>query len=292
MKKTMLHNPVKILLGVYIVCFVFRVIEYLFIRTDQTILGEAFLHKLAGIAILALTLALLRMNWSNVGFVRQGVVKHMLYGFLLGGGVFVIAYGAELLLQQQSGQSPSLSFYVSSYSVSGNEGMQTGFVFFLICIVGNIINVIMEEGVFRGLFIKLMQSKHSFLLAAIVSSALFGVWHIIAPLRSLIDGDMSPMGTMMSILMLLFTTGITGLKFSLLLKLTGSLWMPMADHFVNNTIVNILHVTTSTGADSMMVARISIAQTISFLIVLFLYWKTSAHKKETFRIDVNQRQPA
>lgn len=49
--------------------------------------------------------------------------------------------------------------------------------------------------------------------------------------------------------------------------------MGMADHFVNNTIVNLLHIESSTGADEMMFLRITVAQTISFLIVLFIFWE-------------------
>ena len=50
--------------------------------------------------------------------------------------------------------------------------------------------------------------------------------------------------------------------------------MAMGDHFVNNTIVNILHVTSYTGADELMFVRITIAQSLSFLLVLIFYiWK-------------------
>lgn len=84
-------------------------------------------------------------------------------------------------------------------------------------------------------------------------------------------------------LMLVLTTGVTGAKFCLLTKITGSLWMPMADHFFNNSIVNTLHIVSLSGADELQVIRITIAQTVSFLIVLFIYWKSGAHKKCTFR---------
>ena len=73
----------------------------------------------------------------------------------------------------------------------------------------------------------------------------------------------------MSALILVLTTGITGLKFCLITKMTGSLWMPMADHFFNNTIINLLHIATISGADELQVIRISIAQTVSFLISPF-----------------------
>jgi membrane protease YdiL (CAAX protease family) len=89
----------------------------------------------------------------------------------------------------------------------------------------------------------------------------------------------------MSAIMLFITTAITGAKFCLLTKITGSLWMPMADHFFNNTIINLLHVATLSGTDEFQVIRITIAQTVSFLIVLFIYWKSGAHRKQTFGTD-------
>ena len=49
----------------------------------------------------------------------------------------------------------------------------------------------MEEGIFRGLFQKLFEQKYNFLLSAILSSLLFGFWHVIAPLRSYYDGTIS-----------------------------------------------------------------------------------------------------
>jgi membrane protease YdiL (CAAX protease family) len=94
---------------------------------------------------------------------------------------------------------------------------------------------------------------------------------------------MSVPGAVMSAIMLILTTGITGAKFCLLTKITGSLWMPMVDHFFNNTIINLLHVATTSGVDELQVIRISIAQAISFLIVLFIYWKIGAQKRHTFR---------
>ena len=47
--------------------------------------------------------------------------------------------------------------------------------------------------------------------------------------------------------------------------------MAVGDHFVNNTIVNILHVVSETGVDEMMFVRITIAQSVSFLLVLICY---------------------
>lgn len=270
------------ILTIYAVCFLFRCLEYFFIRTDQTFFGEAFIHKLLGIAICLIALRVLHIKPTDAGFRTKRAYKSIFWGALLGISVYAIAYGIELIIIAAMDKSPSLQLYVTSYSVDGNMGNQTGFRFFVLCIVGNIINVVMEEGVFRGLFLKMAEKKYNFLIAVIISSVLFGFWHLVAPLRSYIDGERSLGGMLTMMLMLFFTTGITGAKFCLLTKITGSLWLPMTDHFINNTVVNILHIGSVTGIDELQTVRIAIAQTISFIIVLIVFIRGKYYKKPTF----------
>ena len=197
----------------------------------------------------------------------------------------MIAYGVELIIVAASGNLKGLEFYVTAYSVNGNIGHQTDFYFFIICIVGNIINVLMEEGVFRGLFQRMLNSHFKFVIAAIIASVLFGVWHIMSPLRNYLDGNQSLGGFIAESCMLIGTSALVGFKFAMMGKLTGNLYMAMGDHFVNNTIINILHVVTTDGADSLQVIRISIAQSVSFSVVLvwflIVYFKNRSKSAET-----------
>ncbi|MEM5769670.1 MAG: CPBP family intramembrane glutamic endopeptidase, partial [Bacillota bacterium] len=76
---------------------------------------------------------------------------------------------------------------------------------------------------------------------------------------------------------------IMGILLCLLVKVTGSIWTAMAVHFTNNFIVNILHVVTQSGADELQIIRISIAQTITFLVVLSIYIAKKSYRQQTFR---------
>ncbi|WP_336182658.1 CPBP family intramembrane glutamic endopeptidase [Fusobacterium polymorphum] len=231
-----------------------------------------------GIIILYIVAKSMSFNCENIGFTRKKAIFYLGQGLLFGIFIYLISYGIEILINISHGQFKSFEFYVSTYSVEGNIGKQTAIIFFVICILGNIINVIMEEGIFRGLFQKLFEQKYNFLPSAILSSLLFGFWHIIAPLRSYYDGTISFEEMFINIIILVVTSTLVGLKFSMMTKLTGNLYMSMGDHFVNNTIINILHIVSKDGSiDKLLVMRISIAQTLSFLIVL-IYFKLSKNE--------------
>ena len=272
------RNPIPFIFIFYAICFAFRAMEYFLLRTDQSIIGEAFIHKLAGIFLLAAALPFFRYSWSEISFTSQKLFRNILLGALLGTVVFTAGYGAEILMQSAAGNSPVLKLYVTSYSILGSREMKNGLLFLLICVAGNMINVIMEEGVFRGLFVRLSEERHSFPVACMLSSVLFGIWHIMQPLRNVIDGSQSMGGAFLAGLVLVVTSTLLGIQYCMLCRLTGSLWAGMAAHFVNNTTVNLLHVVTASGVDELLTIRITIAQTLSFLIVLFLY--ISRYKKK------------
>jgi membrane protease YdiL (CAAX protease family) len=263
-------KPIVFVLGFFAVCFVARIVELLFIRTDLSAVGEAFIHKLFGIALLMAALFVLRLKWRDIGFRKDKLIRGVLAGALIGVGAFAIAYGVELFVQWQNGGAPALEFYVTSYGLTGNSAMQGGFILILVCVVGNIINVVMEDGVFRGLFMRVLGSRYSFVAAMIISSAIFGIWHGLLPVRSFLDGEQSGTGAMMSAVLLIVTSFIFGVELCLLCKWEGALWAGMTVHFINNASVNLLHVTTIQGVDELQILRISIAQTLVCVVALAL----------------------
>lgn len=261
----------SVVLGTYLLCYFFRILEYFVLRTDQTWVGEAIVHKVIGILILFAVSAGAKLTITQIGFGKEKAFCNLLKGLAFGCAVFVLAYSVEITMAAMQGSFHSLQLYVSTYAISQNTGYRTEILFFLICIIGNLVNVVMEEGIFRGLFQKLLEQKYSFMVSAVIASCLFGFWHMIGPIRNYADGTMSMNGMIANIVMLVATSTLVGFKFAMLTQMTGSLYMAMGDHFVNNTIVNLLHVVSDTGADEMMVVRVAIAQSVSFILVLAYY---------------------
>lgn len=283
MKHMHCSHTTRYLFLIFGVCFLFRAMEYMLLRTDQGAFGEAFVHKLMGILVLSISVQCFSFTWRQIGFVRKGAGKKILWGLLLGGSVYVPAYFIEFFVQHFRGGNPAFQFYAARHTINASHTVETTLLFFVVCIAGNLINVVMEEGVFRGLFIKLMESRGTFMQAALFSSVLFGLWHIAAPMRSFWDGEMGAAATILYAWGYALLSCLVGFKFCLLAKITGSLWMPMADHFFNNTILNLLHVVAATGIDELQVLRVVAAQTTSFLLVLWLYRKRGAYAGSAFR---------
>lgn len=274
MKEKIKNNPITACTVIFLICAAARVIEYFVIRTDETVLAENFIHKLFGIILLFAVLKLMQLKLSDIGFKGESAAKNLGKGLLLGAICFFVSYTAEYLIAYFRNGSPHFEFYASGFSISGDSVKQTGIGFIALCIGFNIINVIMEEGIFRGLFREILEYKYSFAAAMFFSALLFGIWHWVMPMRSfLCEG--SPLSELLVMgIGYIILSGIMSIKWTLLYKMTGSLWAGIGDHLFNNTIAtNLLHIVSGGDADSMQIVRVMLAQLISFIIVLIAYKK-------------------
>lgn len=282
MKKSISAKPIISCIVIFLVCSIARITEYFFIRTDETILAENFIHKVFGIVVLVAILFLAKLSWKDIGFTKTKVVQNVFKGLLLGTACFSIAYLIEVIILYCMNGNVQLAFYTSSFSLNSEAVIQGSIGFILLCIGFNLINVWMEEGIFRGLFHRILSEKISFTASMFFTALLFGVWHWVMPMRDFIEGKSSIGNLLVMGIGYIILSGIMSIKWSMLYKITGSLWMGLGDHLFNNVVVtNLLHVISNGEADSMQIVRILIGQLISFVLVLIYY------KKQNKKITAN-----
>ena len=279
-KERITKNGILACLVIFIILIIVHGTEAVFLRMDETIFGENFINKLFGILILWIILNLLGWKWSDIGFKKYNILKNIGLGFTLGFGAFFIAYSVEILILNLQGQFVGFGVFTTGFSLTGDTVIHTGIGFILMCIFFNIINVIMEEGTFRGLFTKIVSTQHSFKVAILFQAFLFGVWHIVTPFHNLVDGSIGISGFIGLSIGYVILAGLMGIKWGLLQDMTGSLYAGMADHFFNNCIAtNLLHVITTGGIDDLMIVRVLLAQVLSFIFIIIIYYKTQKSKK-------------
>lgn len=272
MKKSIMSNTICSSLLIFFVLLVVHAFEAIFLRLDETIFGENFINKVLGIIILFYVLKSLKWKWSDIGFSSKGFVKSSCIGLGLAIFTFVVAYTTEFLVLKKLGHKVSIGVFTTGFSLVGETAIHTGANYILMCIFFNIVNVVMEEGIFRGLFTGLVGTDHTMKMAILFQALLFGIWHIVTPLHNLVDGTLGIEGFLGLSVGYVILAGLMGIKWNLLYQMTGNLYAGMADHFFNNCVAtNLLHVITENGIDEMMIIRVLIAQIFSFVLVFIVF---------------------
>ncbi len=273
MREKILKNTVVSCWVIFGILIAVHAFEAIVLKMDETVFGENFINKMFGILVLWLVLRILHLKWSDIGFAGNGILKNIARGAALSAAVFIPAYAAEFLILMGRGEDVRPGFFTSGFSLTGEAEIHTGAGFILMCVFFNIINVVMEEGTFRGLFYSILKTDRSENTAMLLQAFLFGIWHIVTPLHNLIEKQLDMGGFIGLSIGYIILAGIMGIKWALLYRMTGSIYMGMADHFFNNCIAtNLLHTVTESGTDELMILRVLIAQLLSFAIVMMI-WK-------------------
>ena len=257
------------LIGFFLILYAFRLIDSFLIRTDQGPIGELFTHKIIGIVLLIAVVFFLHLKWADIGFKWNLFGRGLLIGIAIAAPAYITAYVVEITIAALQGKSPSLQFYATAYNILGNSTLHGGIGIILIVIMGNIINVVMENSIFSGVMITVAEKRYSFFIAnGFYSSFLFGLWHSIMPLRNFVDGNQSLAGAVLSMLLLFGSSFLFSVQLGMQFKqANSSLWDGMVVHFINNASANLFHVVYGGGAEGNPTMRIAIAQTIMFIIV-------------------------
>lgn len=252
----------------YIGLMVIRSIEVLFIKTDQTWIGENIIHKICCILVFIIAAKVLKVSFKDFGFRLKGLGKGVFYGLLLGISTFSISYFVEYVVQSCLGKNPHLSFYITNFSFSETNVLGFSTMAVVVCLIGNMVNVVAEEGLFRGLYLQLAKRKYSFKKANMIQALLFGVWHINNVYVAVLDGTMTiPVAIFMAI-GYISLAAILAYEWGVCIMMTGVIWVGMTEHLFNNFISNSLHMVTDTGADELQIIRIVLSNILSLTFVL------------------------
>lgn len=268
-------NIICVLALAFILCSIIKDIEFLYIKTDTTFIGENIICKIVCIIVTVFITYLLGYKISDIGFKNKNVLKYAGCGLGLGVVTFAISYGIEMLILSLRGESPRLAIYITNFGLTGaTNNMSLSFTAVVICIIGNIINVIAEEGLFRGIMLKAVSDRWGFKTGNFVQALLFGFWHVISCIQGVKEGTMTIGIAIVFAIGYVVLAGILAIEWGTCVNMSGVLWVGVFEHFFNNFLSNALHVlSTSNGiieADTMQIIRIVLSNVLSLTIVLII----------------------
>jgi uncharacterized protein len=182
-----------------------------------------------GAAGLALAARRAGLSWAELGLGAGTWRRGLAWALAVIGAVAVIyAIGAALPLTRGA-------FRDTRYHLSLGNALLTAFVLIPLG------TVLFEEVAFRGVLWGLLRRARGSWTATIVSSALFGLWHVLPSLHLAADNQAvasavgtSRSGTVLSVLATALFTGLSGVVFCELRRRSGSLLAPAGLHWATN----------------------------------------------------------
>jgi len=183
-----------------------------------------------GIAMLIATRA--GTTWTSMGL-RKDRAKR---GFIVGGAIiglitigFIIAIAAAAVF-------PGLRPMFENTEVVENS---TGFVLFQAFVRIPIATAFYEEMLFRGVIFGMLTRRHSPLLAAVITSLLFGLWHIAPTIADPPNAQLDPSSLLDIGKLAVFAvagTAPAGLAFLWVRLYANSVWASVLAHIGTNSI--------------------------------------------------------
>jgi membrane protease YdiL (CAAX protease family) len=239
-----LEKPILTSLILLLIAFFFKWVDTFVLRLDER-LGEIILCKTLGFALVVLFVWAAGRSLRDIGLHSRGLGASLLIGAGVTVIALVVAYGTEFLMQL--GSQPAFRIE----AIDPKAGVQGGLLFLLWMILGNVVNAFMEEGLFRGVMVRLFRVKLPPWRANALQALLFGLWHLPWVLKWYLTGQIEAHGGFLVATLLQFVPMLlVGFAWGYFYIKTDSLWVPWIGHLLNNTTLNLLHITTAGGVES------------------------------------------
>lgn len=233
----LISKPILSIIFLLVLCVAFRVIVIFVLRLDEPPVSEIILSKALSLLLLCFYLNTVNLNFLKIGFTSENILRNVfIASVFIVLGLFIV-YGGQFAYLYVKGAKPSLS--IQQYTL---------FALLISVIAGNVINALMEEGLFRGLMITQFMNYTTFWRANIFQAAAFGIWHIVWPLKDFYLGKVVSSGALLGASAgEFFITFLMGLTMGYLFYSSGSLWTVIIWHFLMNLVQNMLVIKAGTA---------------------------------------------
>ena len=273
LQRIALERPILTSLVLLAIAFFFKWVDTFVLRLDER-LGEIILCKTLGFVLVILFVWAAGRSLRDIGLHSRRLGPSLLIGVVITVIALAAGYGVEFAVQLQS--QPVVHFA----AIDPKAGVSGGLLFALWLIFSNFINSFMEEGLFRGVMIRLFRVKLSFWKANALQAFLFAIWHLPWVVKWVQTGQIEAHGGIVFATLSQFLPMLLiGFAWAYFYLKTGSLWVPWVAHVLNNTTFNLLHITTVEGLDSGLAIR-----GLAYLIVALLSMFLVKYLAERFRM--------
>jgi membrane protease YdiL (CAAX protease family) len=267
-----LTRPILTCIILFLIAVFIRWIDSFILRWDE-LLGELILTKSLGFVLVVAWV------WATGRKLREIGLRtnHLGWSLVIGAATtlfaFVVGYSVEFLLATQQGTQPAFQLG----AIDSKMGVTGGTLFALWLVSANFVNSFMEEGLFRGVMGRLARIRWGFWKTNWFQAFMFAIWHLPWVAKYYLLGEIQSGGELAtSVFFNSVPQLLIGIVYGYFFLKTGNLWAPWIAHTLSNSVLNIVHVTTTSGLDATIAIRMA---PYTVVMLLSLFWVRSVARR-------------
>jgi membrane protease YdiL (CAAX protease family) len=273
------NGPITGGLLVVLVALIFRINDIFILKIDE-LWGEIIISKSIGFLLVIMYILYTGKRLKDIGLHSKNILLNLIIGTL----TTLLIYTASYLVEYLVARAVSQDVEIIIGAIDSKQGVTGGAIFGLWLFLGNIVNSFMEEGLFRGLLVPKLLTRYTAFKSIIIQGVLFGLWHLVWPLKEiLLEGVDIGAGFMTSVSLLLLGTTLTGIVWGYMYYRTNSLWTSWIAHVLTNTILNMVHIRSDFGLDATIVYRNVVSVNLLLLSILVIRYLAKRYNLDTVK---------
>jgi len=262
------ERPIQATFFLLLLALVLRFLDVFVLRLDER-WGEILLSKALAFLLILAYLHALHRRAADIGFHTHHLASSAVIAVTVTMLALAVGYGAEWIYVTLGTWQPGVVLGpprphpASPFASLGAVWFGAWLVF------GNVVNSLMEEGLFRGVMLTHFRTRLTPWKANFLQALLFGLWHLVWPLKMFLTGQATASLALGVCVSYLIASGIVGLLYGYMFLRTGNLWASWIGHTLHNSTFNLVHTATPGGLDPGIMVR-GLVMSFAFLFSLLL----------------------
>ncbi len=251
--------------------FIIQAIDVFFIKSDNTIFGDTVIARVLGLFAVLAASKMLKFNIGRRCLGRFGWFFELIYGIGFSLAPIVLIYAAELIYFKIKGFYSDISIFILPPN-STEKGLIPAIAAYAFALI---VNVVFKE-LYRGFMLNRLCKKLGEKKSNYVQSIIFTALSFLPAIGAFAEGGFKNMPTADVVITISASAAavfVSSIRWGYYYKVNGSVWMAIADHYVNAFIMTCIYLSPDRLPDKWLLVKSLVIQLISCVIFIPFYYR-------------------
>lgn len=276
--KDLKEKRVSVALIVTALIFAFQAIDVFLIKSDGTIFADTIVARILGLITVIVAAKMLKFNIRRRCLNSYGWYFELLYGVGFSIAPLIVIYVSELVYFRINGFYKDVSIFMLA-----PDGRDSNLLLPLaVYAFALLFNVLFKE-IYRGFMLNQLGKKLGAKWANVLQASICTLMSLIYVVRAFAENSFSGSKTVDIVITVLASTAatfISSMRWGYYYKVNGSIWMAIADHFVNIFVLTSIFFSPDRLPDKWLLIKSLVIQVISCIIFIPFYYKRDSVNAE------------